>query len=121
MEQPNQWNTRADGSAAAAVTLTKAAKTDNRHYVTGFEALVLGAAQAASAVAVSLQEDVGGTPITIWKGAIKASEPIGGGVKESFIPPLEIARSKSISVVVGTPGAGVTLSVQMRGYTKIKR
>lgn len=114
---PNQWQARADGAATTAVTLTKTGKADHRYYITQFEVIVLGAAQAATPVSVEVQD---GTT-AIFKTAIKASAPIGDGLQRDFNPPLECAVGANARVVTGTPGTGVTLSVQMRGYMKRTR
>ena len=106
------WDETGISAAGAAITITHAAEAGKRHIITGFEALVLGAA-LANDVTVDLQEDA----TDRWKTGLGNAAPVGERTGLMFPKPREFGLNTAANLVAIAGGAGATISLSMTGYT----
>ena len=106
------WDETGVSGANAALTITHAAEAGKRHVVTGFEALVLGAA-LGNDVTVDLQEEA----TNRWSTGLGNAAPVGERTGLMFAKPREFGLNTAVNLVAIAGGAGATITLSMTGYT----
>ena len=107
------WTVTGDSTANAAKTITKAAVTGSRHYITGYLVSVTGAAVGTADIAIELQDDT----TTVWKDVLGAAAARGQRAGVVFAHPIELTVSKAANLVVAAGGASVITFCNMTGFT----
>ncbi|OPX93985.1 MAG: hypothetical protein A4E53_00148 [Pelotomaculum sp. PtaB.Bin104] len=110
---PSQWTVTGDSTANAAVTITKAAQPNKKHYITAIEAVVSGAAVGAADVAVELRD---GSTVK-WKSIIGAAAVQGTRVVMAFSHPVELSTNAAANLYAAAGGTGVIITLNMAGFT----
>ena len=108
----SSWSVTSDSTANAAVTLSRAAETGKRHYITAFEAVLRGAAAGAD-TRVELRN--GAT--VMWDTYIGNAAPRGERVGAVFTHPIELTANTAANLVVAAAGASALTTVSMSGFT----
>ena len=106
------WDENDVSVANTAITITHAAEAGKRHIVTGFEALVLGAA-LSNDVTVELREDA----TVRWRTGLGDAAPEGERTGLMFAKPREFGLNTAVSLVAIAGGALATITLSMTGYT----
>lgn len=110
----SEWTQSSESAANTALTLTQPAAADQRHYVTGIEAVVTAAVVGTGDVGVELRS--GATRKYKW--FIGAAAARGTRVFAQFERPIELAKGAAANLVVDAGGAAVVMSASMTGYTR---
>lgn len=113
-EKLNDWTASADGSAGAAQTLTKAAETGNRHWITGLSVEVMVAIDGgAGQFGIELRS--GSTRKLKWymSGAAAA----GTRFEIQFPRPIPLTISEAANLVGDDPGTAGRTAMNLMGYT----
>lgn len=106
------WDENGVSGANAALTITHAAEAGRRHVVTGFEAVVLGAA-LGNDVTVLLQEDAN----TRWSTGMGNAAAVGERTGLMFSKPREFGLNTAVNLAALAGGAGATITLSVSGYT----
>lgn len=106
--EPTQWSV-VDTQTNATATATKAGGQNLQHFVTG----VSISFSAAPAAAVVIEVRDGATVLERYQIPAANTAPI----ITNFVPPIAITTGNAATVTVGAAGAGVVVSVAIRGKT----
>jgi hypothetical protein len=107
-----QWAITQDSEANTEQTLTKAAISGRKHFVTALEVVISGG-NAGADISVILQD---GTT-ALWKTFIGSGATRGERVGLVFSQPLECGMGNAANLVVAAGGASVVTSANLAGYT----
>lgn len=113
-EDAKSWTVVQDSGANAAQTVSQpAGAAGTKHYVTGFEVVITGAASGA-VVTVDVQEN----PATNrWRSAIPSGAAIGTTLARDFAYPIEIAAATAAELEVSAGGVACVTRASFKGYT----
>jgi hypothetical protein len=107
------WSVNNTSAANAAVTTSKAAEPGKRHYVTGFSAVISGAA-AANDISVELRD---GATVK-WREYIGSGAARGARVAVNLgTGGIEMSVNAAVNLVVSAGGAGVVTDANLVGFT----
>lgn len=109
---PSAWTVVSSSADNAAVTITKAAVTGKKHYITAMEVTITGA-PAGVDILIELRD--GGT--VKWKEYIGNAAPRGERVGFAFTHPIELSTSAAANLYVSAGGVGVIATGNLAGYT----
>lgn len=107
------WVISGDSTANTGLILTKAAEAGKIHYITGFLAVVIGAAVGNSDVYVQVNNAA-----FAWNDAIGAEAPRGERIGAMFAKPLVCDVNTEVELYVGPAGADAVTKLTLLGYTK---
>jgi hypothetical protein len=109
------WTVVQDSAANTAQTATKAAQAGARHYVTGVEVAVSGAAVGSADISITLKD---GTTAK-WKTFIGAAAARGTRIFVDFSrAPIEMSVNTAVNLAVDAGGASVITTANIVGYTQ---
>lgn len=109
---PGEWSATQDSAANASQTLTKALEASKRHYVTGFDVGISGAAAGAD-ITITLKD---GTTAK-WKTVIGNAAAVGTRVLWGFTGGLEMTAATAVNLEVTAGGASVVTHANLSGFT----
>lgn len=114
--QVADWTICQSSSANAAQTLTKAAVTGARHYLSSLTVCISGAAVAATGCVINIKSDT----TEIYRFTVNGSTANGSTVHYTIDTPIPCAPGVKMDIVVAAVGtaSGVT-TVSAAGFTRI--
>lgn len=112
VDSPGAWAVTLDSAINTAATLTRAAVGGKRHYITGIEVSISGAA-AANDITIDLRDNA----TVIWREIIGSGAPRGERVGVVFSHPVMCGLSVTASLAASAGGAGVVATLNITGYT----
>lgn len=114
---PAEWSIAHEPAANAAATITRAAATGQKHWVTSITASMVGDVAASSIVFVRLRDSTTGAGNIIWSAALRGTVTSGNQIMLTGLNIEGVAGQAVTLEFSGAGGAATQQTVAMTGYT----
>lgn len=114
---PGEWSIAHEPATNTAATITRAAVTGQKHWVTSISVSMVGDAAASSIVFARLRDSTTGAGNILWSCALRGTITSGNQVTIDGLNIEGVAGQAVTLEFSGAGGVGTQQSVAMTGYT----